>query len=410
MSEFTGERVVPGQVEPDLWNEHLARYAFAARLSEHKRVLDVGCGTGYGSSELARVARSVVAVDVAPEHFTGPRQQFVAARAEALPFRSQSFDLVVAFEVIEHVEAWRNVLEEARRLLAPGGQFIVSTPNRLYYAESRRRHGPNPYHVHEFEFEEFRTALAELFPSVSLYLQNHVQGIAFQPAAGGAGAAQLCVERADVTPEASHFFLAVCALTPQTGAPTWVYLPSTANLLREREQHIELLEAELRQKDAWLEQAKTKHAELVELHAAQAAELIQRTEWAESIKKDLAEANRRIVELQDELAAQHKAAMAAVEGYEAKVAQLEGELEESARIFHENEQRLQEALKAKLDELAACVELLHKAEATVEERTHWAQDLSRELEQTRDLLKAARDSRWVRLGQRFGVGPQIGGI
>ena len=48
-----------------------------------------------------------------------------------------AFDLVVAFEVIEHLENWREFLLEARRVLAPTGQFIVSTPNKLYYTESR---------------------------------------------------------------------------------------------------------------------------------------------------------------------------------------------------------------------------------------------------------------------------------
>src|ERR1017187_819804 len=44
--EFTGERVIPGRVDADLLNEHMARYAFAARLARGKRVLDAGCGAG----------------------------------------------------------------------------------------------------------------------------------------------------------------------------------------------------------------------------------------------------------------------------------------------------------------------------------------------------------------------------
>ena len=67
MTEFTGERVIPGAVDEDLWNEHFARYAFAARLARRKRVLDAGCGSGYGSAELARSARMVVGADVARE-------------------------------------------------------------------------------------------------------------------------------------------------------------------------------------------------------------------------------------------------------------------------------------------------------------------------------------------------------
>ncbi len=155
MPEFTGERLIPGQVEIDLFNEHLARYAFAARLAAGKRVLDAGCGTGYGSAELARLADSVVgadvaadAVDYAREHYRLPNLHFEQASCTALPHLDASFDLVVAFEVIEHLADWREMLREARRLLAPGGQFVVSTPNRLYYTESRGESGANPFHVH----------------------------------------------------------------------------------------------------------------------------------------------------------------------------------------------------------------------------------------------------------------------
>src|SRR6185312_17471986 len=63
LAEFTGERVIPGQVDIDLYNEHMARYAFAARLARGKRALDAGCGAGYGSAELARSALQVVGID-----------------------------------------------------------------------------------------------------------------------------------------------------------------------------------------------------------------------------------------------------------------------------------------------------------------------------------------------------------
>src|SRR5204863_8368309 len=100
----------------------------------------------------------------------------------SLPLPGGSSDLVVAFEVIEHLDDWRGFLREARRALAPEGQFIVSTPNKLYYSESRKQAGPNPFHVQEFEFEEFRSELGEFFPHVSLFLENHAEGVVFQPA------------------------------------------------------------------------------------------------------------------------------------------------------------------------------------------------------------------------------------
>lgn len=400
MVEFTGERVVPGQVAPDLWNEHFARYAFAARLARYRRVLDIGCGTGYGSAELARVAAHVTGLDPSEEALAAARGKYTLANldfragsGDAVPFPDGSFDLIVAFEVIEHIENWGALLTEARRLLAPGGQFMISTPNKLYYAESRKSSGPNPYHVHEFEFDEFRTQLEKCFPNVAMFLQNHVQGIAFQPAVAHGASNELSVERTDLKPEDSHFFLAVCALAVQTGAPTYVYLPSTANLLRERERHIGLLESELRQKDEWLESTKAEHAKMVELFRQQLLDLDSRTKW--------------IGRLEEELAQTKKDAESVVAGYEGKVAELERDLAERHEAAMRNERRLEAELKQKCDELASCVALLDRAEGTVIERTVWAQELEAQLAETRATLETAQASRWVRLGRKIGVGPNL---
>jgi len=55
VSEFTGERVIPGQVNDELWAEHVARYAFAARMASGRRVLDLGCGYHPTSMYLADI-------------------------------------------------------------------------------------------------------------------------------------------------------------------------------------------------------------------------------------------------------------------------------------------------------------------------------------------------------------------
>jgi 2-polyprenyl-3-methyl-5-hydroxy-6-metoxy-1,4-benzoquinol methylase len=179
LTEFTGERLIPGQVDVDLFNEHMARYTFAVRLARGKRVLDAGCGAGYGSAELATVAEAVCGVDVAPEaiefacaHYQSPNLTFEQASVTSLPYADGSFDLVAAFEVIEHLEDWHGFLQEIRRVLAPAGRLIVSTPNKLYYTESRGKAGANPFHVHEFEFEEFASELKSLFAHVSLFLEK----------------------------------------------------------------------------------------------------------------------------------------------------------------------------------------------------------------------------------------------
>jgi len=400
--EFTGERVIPGQVDADLLNEHLARYAFAARLARGKRVLDAGCGAGYGAAELMKTASAVVGVDTSPdaiayarEHYRLPGLDFEQGSCVALPHADASFDLVVAFEVIEHLAEWRPFLAEVRRVLAPTGQFIVSTPNKLYYAASRGPAGDNPFHAHEFEFTEFRNELAEVFPHISLFLENHVEGVAFRPVET-AGAAEVRVDGGDVAPASSHFFVAVCAHRPQTGNPTFVYVPSAANVLREREVHIALLEGEVRQKNDWLAAAQRDLADLHNRHQQLTAELQESNRWAQNLDRQLAAAGARVIELQEELARTQAEGQAAVTA-----------LERENRAKTDWATQLDASLAAKLRELSQCVEYLHAAEKTVAERTRWAQSLDAEVAQLRRKLALIEASRWMRLGRRAGLGPDL---
>jgi SAM-dependent methyltransferase len=356
LAEFTGERVIPGEVDPDLWNEHMARYAFARRLAGRRRVLDAGCGSGYGAAELAQEAREVLAIDIAAEaidyareHYRAANLRFERASCFGIPAPAASFELVVAFEIIEHLNDWRAFLGEVKRVLSPGGQFVVSTPNKLYYSEARAGLGPNPFHVHEFDYEEFRNELEGFFPKVALYLENHTDAMVFVPAEARGAAESRLADGARAAREA-HFYLAVCSITGETAIPPFVYVPRTANMLREREAHIEVLEAQLRGRMA------------------------------------------RVAELQDELAIEQAKARK-------RVAELEQEVREAVAAAT----RLAGELDAKVAELAQCVEHLHAAEHTVEERTRWAETLDSQ-------LQALWSTRWVRVGAKLHLlpGPESG--
>ena len=404
--EFTGERVVPGHVDRDLWNEHYARYAFAARLCRGRRVLDAGCGNGYGTTELALSAAQVTGIDVAAsvvaaaeKLYARPNARFLPASAARLPFRDASFDLVVAFEVIEHLAEWRELIAESRRVLTPGGQFIVSTPNKAFYTESRGLAGPNPFHVHEFEYDEFRDELEREFPHVSLFLQDHAEGILIQ-SAGQRGAAEVRFGGEPPRPELASFFIAVCAATPQVGAPTFLYLPSGANLLRERLAHIARLQDEVQKKSAWLSSLEKEHAETVELFRRQKDELEARNRWAEELNRELETTRARVVQLQEEVAAEQRAAHEAVSA-------LEQENERKTQWALDTEQRLTAELAAQTAELAKAVELLDAAEKRVGERTEWALRLDRERAEYEQRLAMVQTSRWVRLGRAFGLGPEV---
>jgi SAM-dependent methyltransferase len=418
LAEFTGERVIPGQVDVDLLNEHMARYAFAARLARGKRALDAGCGAGYGSAELARAAHSVVGIDNAADaieyaraSYLAPNLTFEQGSCTALPCADGAFDLVVAFEVIEHLADWREFLQEARRVLAPNGQFIVSTPNKLYYGESRGAQGENPFHVHEFEFAEFRDELRAVFPHVSMFLENHVEGVTFRPHHSGSNAvsntSEVRVESGETIPEESHFFVAVCAHRPQLGNPTFVYVPRAGNVLRERERHIALLEAELAQKNKWLEAAKAALAELQQAHEKQTAELEKSNRWADELNAEVAAKAARVDELQAELAADQERARVVAEGYAAKVASLEADIREKTQWAIDLETRLNAEVARQTAELVKAVDALHQTEKELDERTAWARSLESELQATQGRVALYRESRWVKLGRKFGLGPEF---
>lgn len=398
MSEFTGERVIPGQVEDDLWAEHIARYAFASRLAAGKRVLDLGCGTGYGTAELAKVAAEATGVDIAAKaidyatpHY--PSARFMQVPATELPFPDDAFDLVVSFELIEHLSDYRPLLAQARRVLHPAGLFVVSTPNKLYYAEARGASGPNPFHAHEFEYAEYATALREFFPHVRLVLQDRLEAFAFYDASADGGTR---IERASNDPTAANFFVAICSQQPLPELSPFVYVPAAANLLRERESHIRKLDAELAQVRRWLNETTTARDGLLAKHTALEQEADEKTRWAKQLEELLHAAQARIVELQEQNAAQQAEAAVIIEGLQVE--------------NHRNIDWAQETgrkLDAKAAELAETVKLLDQAEATVVERTQWAQRLNSDLDAERARIEAVRQSSWMKLGKAAGLGPKL---
>jgi len=400
VSEFTGERVIPGQVEDDLWAEHIARYAFAARLAAGKRVLDLGCGTGYGTAELANRATEAVGVDVAPEAIEYASQHyrtahFVQVTATDLPFDDGAFDLVTSFELIEHLTDWRSLLVQARRVLHPGGMFVVSTPNKLYYAEARGASGPNPFHAHEFEYAEFEAGMREFFPHVKLLLQDRLEAFAFyEPGTEQTGDTQIL--RATDNPSTANFFVAICSQSPLPELPPFVYVPAATNLLRERESHIHKLEAELIEVRRWLQETTSSRNELLTRHVALEREADDKALWAKQLESLLGAAQARVVELQDLNATQQAEAAGIIENLHVE--------------NHKNIEWAQETgrkLEHHLAELAKTVKLLDAAEITVVERTEWAQRLNAELEAERARIDAIRQSRWMKLGRTAGLGPKL---
>jgi len=151
---FAEERLVPEEATLASLQEHLARYRFA-KERVRGRILDVACGTGYGTALLEGVGvdRSLEALGYARRHPAA----YVAADAACLPF-GRVFDAVVSFETIEHVPDPARFVADCARVLKPGGLFFVSTPNRELW--SPRSSKPlQRHHVREFNRREFLEVL-----------------------------------------------------------------------------------------------------------------------------------------------------------------------------------------------------------------------------------------------------------
>jgi SAM-dependent methyltransferase len=218
---FTGERFTPECVR-EIWYEHWHRYAFAAPLARGRRVLDAACGEGYGSALLAREAQQVLGVDIDPASIAHARERygergalrFVEADVAHLDaLADASFDLIVSFETLEHLEAQETMLDGFRRLLAPGGVLLVSTPDRRTYSDLTGFR--NEHHVRELYRDQFEALLADRFPSSRLYGQKLLfQGVLWDLA--HSGCAEAAVLDADGGLRAGLdypplYYLAACA-------------------------------------------------------------------------------------------------------------------------------------------------------------------------------------------------------
>ncbi len=237
---------------------------------------------------------------------------------------------------------WRALLSESRRLLHPKGVFLVSTPNKEYYTDSRGAAGPNPFHTHEFEFDEFRNVLAEFFPHCTVLLQNHLEAFAFYRPGGGASI-EGRMDGVRGTPQEAHFFLAACSLEDPPPLPSFLFVHQGSNVLREREKHIESLQREL-------SDTREQFAGLHRAHDQLTVHMEEQNRWA---------------------------------------------------------LRTAEELEAARRDLATLVEKLTVSEATVVERTLWAQRLAAQVEDLTARLNLWRASRWTKLGRKLNLGPDL---
>ena len=163
---LTGERTVPGLAVENYWfRRHEVAYLHCVDVCAGRDVLEAGCGEGYGADLIAATARSVTAVDydaatVAHVRARYPRVGVLAANLAALPMPDSALDVVVNFQVIEHLWDQPQFITECLRVLRPGGSLLISTPNRITFTPGSDT-PVNPFHTRELNAAELRELLID---------------------------------------------------------------------------------------------------------------------------------------------------------------------------------------------------------------------------------------------------------
>lgn len=163
---LTGERTIPGLDIENYWfRRHEVVYEQLAPRCTRREVLEAGCGEGYGADLIARLAKRVIGLDyddAAVAHVTAryPRVEAVRGNLAELPLPDAAVDVVVNFQVIEHLWDQAQFIAECARVLRPGGLLMISTPNRITFSPGRDT-PINPFHTRELNAAELTELLVD---------------------------------------------------------------------------------------------------------------------------------------------------------------------------------------------------------------------------------------------------------
>lgn len=138
----------------------LGRYTFAKQfIKPAYRILDIGCGLGFGTRSLFESASAVIGIDYskdaiefAKRHYEEPQCKFMVSNAEKIELTTK-FDMIVAFEIIEHVKSPKVFVKECKRLIKENGIMVLSTPNEKWSTHT------NPFHINEMTFPQLSEIL-----------------------------------------------------------------------------------------------------------------------------------------------------------------------------------------------------------------------------------------------------------
>ncbi|MCW3998480.1 MAG: class I SAM-dependent methyltransferase [Candidatus Bathyarchaeota archaeon] len=157
------------------WFRHFFAYRYAKIHSQKKVVLDVGCGTGYGINHISNYANMATGMDIWKRgiHYCqskyGDKNFFFIGSASSLPIKDSSIDLVVSFQVIEHIQPKRvdKYLKDIKRMLTKDGLLILTTPNKKLRILPLKKPW-NTEHKKEYTTNELKKLLEKVFVDLKI--------------------------------------------------------------------------------------------------------------------------------------------------------------------------------------------------------------------------------------------------
>ncbi len=237
--------------------EHIHRYEFAAELCGDLRVLDLACGSGYGSEILARSAASVHGIDkdVAATDLAaatiGQRTGATFEACDAVAYLdrelSETYDAIVCFEGLEHLHDLDQVIGRLRHHLDKGVALVASVPNSKAFAEE------NPFHLTDFGYEQAVELLERLSGGVMLW-QYLTEGSVIYATRDGELPPSKVRYLDDDEPEYANHFILVVNVDPhrvdlaQSGSSMFVEAPIHNRYVR----GLEVANQELRRRNSEL--------------------------------------------------------------------------------------------------------------------------------------------------------------
>ena len=171
LHKISAERIdIDDPYLPPFFFQQQKAYSFCQKYIKNKLVLEIGSGSGYGAYRLSKYTKKVIALDKdatsikkSQKRYGAKNLTFISSTIEKYK-TNQKFDVIILFQVIEHIQDVQSLFETILLLLKKKGLLILSTPNA-----STQSYNENPYHFSEYTFTELKGMLSKFFSNIKIY-------------------------------------------------------------------------------------------------------------------------------------------------------------------------------------------------------------------------------------------------